>query len=267
MNVVLTIAGSDSGGGAGIQADLKTFEAFGLFGTSAITAVTAQNTLGVRGVWEIPVEGVIAQIDAVLDDFPVRAIKIGMLASLPIVQGVAARLARLEQTIPVVLDPVMVATSGDRLLQPEAIESLRSDLLPIATIITPNLAEGRLLAGCDGGPEEVVSRLLDNRTAAVLLTGGDEPERGGGGELMTVDYLGMRDESGAVGIRRLSAPAIETSSTHGTGCTLSSAIAASIATGDSLRNAVVRGREYVRRGLERAPGLGKGHGPLRHSAV
>lgn len=267
MNVVLTIAGSDSGGGAGIQADLKTFEAFGLFGTSAITAITAQNTLGVHGVWEIPVEGVIAQIDAVLDDFPVGAIKLGMLANRQIVRGVASRLRRLDGRIPIVLDPVMVATSGDRLLEPGAVDSLRSDLLPIATIITPNRAEGRLLSDSDAPPKEVVGRLLQSGAGAVLLTGGDAPEQDPDGGSIIVDFLGIGDPASEEAVRRLAAPAIETAGTHGTGCTLSSAVAASLALGDTLPDAVDRAREYVRRGLERAPGLGRGRGPLRHSAV
>lgn len=259
MNVVLTIAGSDSGGGAGIQADLKTFEAFGCFGTSAITAVTAQNTRGVTGVWELPAAAVIAQIDAVLEDFDVAAIKIGMLANESIVRAVAERLARLSRPIPIVLDPVMVATSGDRLLAGGAVEALRDDLMPLALLATPNRAEAELLAEHTGEAVAVLERLAGATPGAILLTGGDEPMTDEAGRQWIVDYLRMEREIVPLRSRR-----VDTDQTHGTGCTLSSAIAAGLADGAPLREAIATARDYVADGLRRAPGLGRGRGPLRH---
>ncbi len=264
MIPVMTIAGSDSGGGAGIQADLKTFEAHGLFGTSVITAVTAQNTLGVNSVLILPPSVVTAQIDAILDDFEIRAIKIGMLASLEIVLAVAETLRTRAISIPIVLDPVMVATSGDRLLTPESVGAIRTELIPLATVITPNHAEASVI--CEALPERVaplgsrlkmVELLLTLGSEAVLLTGGDSS-----GDRI-VDWYG---EKGGV-IERFEGTRIVSSNTHGTGCTLSSSIAARIALGSTVRDAVSGAREYVRRAIEEAPDLGDGHGPLRHKVA
>lgn len=264
MISILTIAGSDSGGGAGIQADLKTFEAHGLFGTSAITAVTAQNTLGVRSVWEVPASEVTAQIDAVLEDFEISAIKIGMLASQKIVLAVAERLVRLERPIPIVLDPVMVSTSGDRLLTSESVETMRRYLIPLATVITPNRAEASVI--CEARPETSPDQdsitsmgevILSLGAGGVLITGGDST-----GDMVT-DYFGVRTGEW----EKFEDLRIESTSTHGTGCTLSSAIAARIALGDSLRDAIVGARGYVRRAIAEAPQIGQGNGPIRHDVA
>ncbi len=262
MTVALTIAGSDSGGGAGIQADLKTFEAHGVFGASAITSVTAQNTRGVRGVYDIPIEGIAAQINAVLDDFPVAAVKIGMLSSREIVAAVADLLRRRCVGVPVVLDPVMVATSGDRLLRGDAVAAIVEELMPLATLVTPNVAEAALLAGApvegEGETESVALRIRELGAAAVLVKGGDL-RRDGGMPPEAADFLLDGGEGSW-----LRAPFIPVSSTHGTGCTLSSAIAANLALGYPLAEAVRRAKDYVHAAIAAAPGLGAGHGPLRH---
>ena len=255
MIAVLTIAGSDSGGGAGIQADLKTFAAFGLFGTSAITAVTAQNTLGVSAIYELPPEIVAAQIDAVVSDLRPQAVKVGMLASAAIVEVVAAaiRRHRLQQ---VVIDPVMVAKSGDRLLRPEAVEALGRSLLPLATILTPNLPEAEVLMG------RPVSSLAEQEAAArdiAALGPQAVVVKGGHREGEPVDVLFAAD-----GIRRYTAARVATTSTHGTGCTFSSAIAANLALGLPLPEAVDAAKRYLTGAIRHAPGLGSGHGPVDH---
>lgn len=265
MYTALTIAGSDSGGGAGIQADLKTFEAHGVFGTSAITSVTAQNTLGVSGVWDLPPEAVLAQIAAVLDDFPVAAIKIGMLSNAPISMAVADILAERAGEIPIVLDPVMVATSGDRLLRDDAVRVLTERLLPLATLLTPNVAEAEVLCGFRPDDrvqmEEAARHLLQLGAQSVLVKGGDRKEYDAEGKRLAVDLLYDGGES-----MFFTEEFVESRNTHGTGCTLSSAIAANLAVGRTLRDAVERAKQYVTRGIRYAPGLGGGNGPLLHNS-
>lgn len=257
--IAVTIAGSDSGGGAGIQADLKTFSALGVYGASVITALTAQNTLGVTGIHDVPPEFVAAQMDAVFSDLAVDAVKIGMLSRPEVIETVASGLDR-HRLSAVVLDPVMVAASGDRLLVPEAVDSLRRLLLPRALLITPNLPEAAALL--DASPAHNVAearaqatRLLAFGPKAVLVKGG----HGEGPE--SVDVL--LDAEGFVELR---APRVATRNTHGTGCTLSSAIAAGLAKGLSLREAVEAAKAYLTRAIGRADDLaiGRGHGPVHH---
>ncbi len=253
MRTALTIAGSDSGGGAGIQADLRTFQAHGVFGTSAITAVTAQNTLGVRAVQALDPAVVAAQIDAVAEDFTLSAVKIGMLANAEIVRIVAAALDR-HRLQPVVLDPVMIAKGGDALLAPEAVTALRSELIARATIVTPNLSEAEALTGhritTVATMREAAADLLRAGARAVVIKGGhlDGP---------AIDLF-----ADAHSMHELSAPRLATAHTHGTGCTFASAIAARLALGDDLLAAVRAAKTYVHRAIELAPGLGHGHGPL-----
>jgi hydroxymethylpyrimidine/phosphomethylpyrimidine kinase len=258
---LLTIAGSDSGGGAGIQADLKTFAAHGAYGMSVIAALTAQNTREVRAVHEIPPEMVAAQIDAVLEDIGADAVKIGMLSSAAIVRAVADRLrAHLGGTrVPVVLDPVMIAKSGARLLREDAVEALRTDLLPLATLVTPNTLELEALTGLATGTEEerlAAARALAARGHAVLAKGGHAE----GDEV--VDLLVARDG----GVHRFAHPRLHTPSTHGTGCTLSSAIAARLGAGEELPRAVEGAIAYLSGALAAAYPVGKGggHGPVDH---
>ncbi len=254
--VALTIAGSDSGGGAGIQADLKTFHAYGVFGTSAITAVTVQNTLGVYGVHTIPPEVVRAQIRAVVSDLHPRACKTGMLGTAEMVETVAAAVADAKLDL-FVLDPVMVATSGDRLLDEGAERAIVTRLMPLATIITPNLGEAAILSGLSVGTVaemEAAARHLTLLGAnGVLLKGGHLD-----GDTV-VDVLVIGDRCHAY-----QRPRIDTRHTHGTGCTLSAAITAGLALGASLREAVESALDYVYRAIATSPNLGQGSGPLNH---
>ncbi len=254
--VALTIAGSDSGGGAGIQADLKTFHQWRVFGTSALTAVTAQNTLGVQAVQALPASLVEAQIRSVTADFPVAAVKSGMLATREIVEAVAGVL-RDRQLTGYVLDPVMVATSGDRLLAPEAAESIQRDLLPLAAIVTPNWPEARLLTGVRRndlkGMEEAARILLDAGAGAVLIKGGHLA----GSEVVDL-YLDAHSR------RELRGKRTATRHTHGTGCTLGAAIAAGLAAGTGVEDAVTAAVAWVRAAIASAPGLGAGSGPVDH---
>jgi hydroxymethylpyrimidine/phosphomethylpyrimidine kinase len=250
MPTALTIAGSDSGAGAGIQADLKTFAAHGAFGMSAITALTAQNTRGVRAVHEVPPEVVAAQIDAVFEDIGVDAVKIGMLASAPIVRAVAGCLRRWKPGR-VVLDPVMVAKSGDALLRDDAVEAVLEELVPLCTIVTPNLPELERMTGLPAGLE--AAEALAKRGPAVLAKGGHAE----GAEV--VDVLVMRGE-----VYEFRHPRLSTSSTHGTGCTLSSAIAARLGRGEDLPRAVSGAIEYLQGAMKAAYPLGSGHGPVDH---
>lgn len=256
--VALTIAGSDSGGGAGIQADLKTFAAHGVYGLSAVTAVTAQNTLAVTGVQEIEPELVSAQIAAVVSDFPVVAAKTGMLSSSAIIEAVARAVA--DHGLRVVVDPVMVAKSGDRLLRPDAVDALRAELLPQAALLTPNLPEASDLTGLRVENEEAMraagERLLGMGVPAVLVKGGHLE----GDEIVDLFVDGNR----TVAFR---GPRIATRATHGTGCTLSAAVAANLARGRGLLEAVERAREYLQTAMLRAVPLGRGHGPLGHLAT
>jgi hydroxymethylpyrimidine/phosphomethylpyrimidine kinase len=249
--VALTIAGSDSGGGAGIQADLKTFEAFGVFGTSALTAVTAQNTTGVYGVT--------AQIRVVASDLRPAACKSGMLADAPTIQAVADALAEwgIERYV---LDPVMVAASGDSLLDPDAVGSLRSALLPLASLVTPNLDEASILADLpvrtEADMRAAARRLVDAGCQAVLIKGGHLE----GDEVVDLLFDGS-------GWREWRAHKLPVGNAHGTGCTLSAAITAGLAWGRDLDDAVDRALSYTRRAIATAPGLGAGSTPLNHRTV
>jgi hydroxymethylpyrimidine/phosphomethylpyrimidine kinase len=256
MQIALTIAGSDSGGGAGIQADLKTFQQFGVYGTSVIVALTAQNTRGVRSVHLVPPAMVRDQLAALAEDLPPAALKTGMLASAALVQQVADAVRGYGWTR-VVVDPVMVATSGDRLLDPAAEGVIRSRLLPLAALVTPNLDEAAILSELVVDDVESMERagrrILESGAAAVLITGGHLP-----GETL-VDVLVTGKD-----VRHFSHPRVPTSSTHGTGCTLSAAITAGLAVGRDLEAAVSDALDFVHRALRAAPGLGGGHGPLNH---
>lgn len=256
--IALTIAGSDSSGGAGIQADLKTFSALGVYGASALTAVTAQNTLGVQGVEVLAAAFVLAQITSVLSDLDVRAIKTGMLATAEIVTLVADRLRLVP--IPVVVDPVMVATSGDSLLSLDAIVAVRTRLLPIAALVTPNLPEAARLLEVGEADDEAAMRgqaeaLVGLGCRAVLLKGG----HGTGAEAVDVLFDGHT-------MTRLARPRLQTRNTHGTGCTLSAAIAAGLAHGLPLAVAVAQAKDYLWSALAAADQLtvGRGHGPVNH---
>lgn len=259
----LTIAGSDSSGGAGIQADLKTFAAHGVYGMSVVTAVTAQNTRRVTAVEELPAAVVSAQIDAVFEDIGVDAVKIGMLSSAAIVRAVAAGLERWRPAR-VVLDPVMVAKSGDPLLRDEAVEALAEELLPLATLVTPNLPEAERLTGTATAGEEdrvrAAHRLIAMGPEAALIKGGH-----GVGEEVT-DLLVCREGVGDEPREplRFTHPRIDTTSTHGTGCTLSSAIAARLARGEELQAAVGGAIRYLHGAIRTAFPLGGGHGPVNH---
>ncbi len=251
----MTIAGSDSGGGAGIQADLKTFAALGVYGTSAITAITAQNTLRVTGVLEVPPKMVAEQIDAIMSDIGTDAVKTGMLSSSPIISVVAAKVRehRLDR---LVVDPVMVAKGGDRLLQKEAVQALRSELIPLAMVVTPNVGEAEVITGLS------VKSLADARKAAraiVNMGARSVVVKGGHLEGPAVDtfFDGQK-------FREYISPRIETTNTHGTGCTFASAIAAGLAKGLSLEEAIAQAKAYVTEAIKRSFAVGQGHGPLNH---
>lgn len=258
--IALTIAGSDSSGGAGIQADLKTFAACGAYGASVITALTAQNTRGVSGIHDVPVDFVTAQIDAVFSDLDVAAVKVGMVSQNATIEAIVDGLARWSPKH-IVVDPVMVATSGARLLSPDAIELVRTKLIPNAHVITPNLPEaGALLDEGVASDERAIAdqgqRLLALGCQAVLVKGG----HGEGTE--SIDYLFRK--SGPVA--RFAAPRIATTNTHGTGCSLSSAIAAGLAHGRSLEDSVREAKAFVSAAIAAADRLsvGRGHGPIHH---
>ena len=254
---VLIVAGSDSGGGAGIQADIKTVTALGGFAMTAVTALTAQNTLGVHGIHAVDDQFIAQQMDVVLDDLGADAVKTGMLHASTVIETVVAALAN-RGSLPLVVDPVMVAKGGASLLEDEAVASLRDALLPVATVITPNLPEAGVLLGRAVATADDMAGaardLLALGPGAVLLKGGHLP----GDEV--VDLLATRD--GATETWR--SPRIDTPHTHGTGCTLASALATGIAQGLSLKNAVARARAYTLEAIRTAPGYGGGHGPLNH---
>ena len=259
MPIALTIAGSDSSGGAGIQADLKTFAAFGVYGASVVTALTAQNTRGVTGIHLVPADFVTAQIDAVFSDLAVNAVKIGMVAQVATIDAIVAGLTQWSPKH-VVLDPVMVATSGDRLLATDAVEALRTKLIPRASLITPNLPEAAALldepvALSEAAIESQGKRLLAMGCQAVLIKGG----HGQGTE--SIDYL-----IGGNGIIALAAPRIATRNTHGTGCSLSSAVAAGLAKGEDMETAVRNAKVWVSAAIAAADRLdvGHGNGPIHH---
>lgn len=257
MRTALTIAGSDSGGGAGIQADLKTFAAFGVFGTSAITALTAQNTVAVTGVHVAPAAFVVAQIDAVVGDLGCDAVKTGMLATAEIVEAVAAAVAR--HGLPnVVVDPVMVAKSGDHLLAREAVDAVRRVLVPLATVVTPNVPEAEVLTGT---PIRTLAEAVDAGRA--LVAAGARAVVVKGGHLDRDDIVDVLvDAAGAV--TRIEGPRVPGVHTHGTGCTFASAIAARLALGDGLDAAVRAAQAYVREAMRAGVPLGAGHRPLDH---
>jgi len=258
--VALTVAGSDSGGGAGIQADLKTFSALGVYGASVVTALTAQNTQGVRAIHDVPAKFIAEQLEAVLDDMPVAAVKIGMLSQPEVIAVVADTLRRykVEQ---VVLDPVMVATSGDPLLVDEAVDALRSELMPLVRLITPNLPEASVLLGLTGhaeSPAEMQSQadqLIALGAEAVLLKGGHLKGDS------SADLLMLKGDALWLPSQR-----IATANTHGTGCTLSSATAAGLAKGHDLALSVTEAKAYITEAIAAADQLnvGRGHGPVHH---
>jgi hydroxymethylpyrimidine/phosphomethylpyrimidine kinase len=257
--IALTIAGSDSSGGAGVQADLKTFSALGVYGASVITALTAQNTIGVSGIHQVPADFVTAQIDAVFSDLDVNAVKIGMVAQRATIDAIVAGLMRWSPKH-IVLDPVMVATSGDHLLAADAVATLRTKLIPCASLITPNLPEAAVLLeeAVATGEAAIASqgaRLLAMGCRAVLIKGG----HGQGSE--SIDYL-----FGGGGTIALSAPRVATKNTHGTGCSLSSAIAAHLAKGENLETAVHHAKAWISAAIAAADRLdvGRGHGPIHH---
>lgn len=256
IKTAMTIAGSDSGGGAGIQADLKTFAAHGVFGTSAITAITAQNTVGVTAVQAMPADLVIAQMEAVAADIHVHATKIGMLATVAIVEAVAAAIAELELPL-VVVDPVMVAKSGDSLLDEDAVTALRDQLLPRALVVTPNIPEAEALSGVAirslADAREAAKRILHFGASAVVVKGGHAP----GADLVDLLFDGHE-------FHEFRTQRIDTRNTHGTGCTFASAVAARLALGESLVSAVAGAQAYVAGAIQHALAIGHGHGPLDH---
>ena len=255
---VLIIAGSDSGGGAGIQADIKTVTALGAYAATAVTAITVQNTLGVTGIHTIPAATVSAQIRAVLSDIGADAIKTGMLASGELIDTVFSLLKREAPNIPLIVDPVMVAKGGASLIDKDSIHAMKARLLTRATLITPNLPEAEALTGRKIATIEAMRAamkpLLDLGAKAVLLKGGHLP-----GDMVVDIYAGPD------GTQEWSDTRIDTRHTHGTGCTLASAIATGFAQGLNAVDSIARARAYVRRAMETAPGLGAGHGPLNHA--
>jgi hydroxymethylpyrimidine/phosphomethylpyrimidine kinase len=256
MQIALTIAGSDPSGGAGIQADLKTFAAFGVYGVSAITAITVQNTMGVEGVAPLSADLVTAQIEAIAGDLTLHATKTGMLATAAIVEAVAAAIEQLDLPL-VVVDPVLVSSNGERLLDEDGVGALCAELLPRARVVTPNIPEAEVLSGVRiVSPEtgrEAARRLRDMGPRAVIITGGH------GGGTAIVDLLLDGDE-----YHEFHTPRVETRNTHGTGCTFASAIAAGLALGHALPDAVEAAQRYVVGALAHAPSIGRGRGPLDH---
>ena len=254
----LTIAGSDSGGGAGIQADLKTFAALGVFGTSAITAITAQNTLGVTAVAEVPLEVISDQIDAVVTDIGADAVKTGMLSSAAIVDCVAESIEKHELE-PLVVDPVMVAATGAQLLQDDAVESVKQRLIPLATVVTPNVPEAEVLTGIEIDSVEDMElaggELVMMGAVAAVVKGGHLDDGSG----RVNDVLVTRD-----GVKRITSLRIDTTSNHGTGCTFASAIAAHLAHGLDLSQSVDLAQRFVWNAMANAEPIGGGHGPLNH---
>ena len=254
---VLVVAGSDSGGGAGIQADVKTVTALGGYAATAITALTAQNTVGVQGISEVAPDFVAQQMESVLSDIGADCIKTGMLHNAAVIEAVMDCYERLAPETPLVVDPVMVAKSGDALLEPEASQAFKARLILRATVLTPNLPEAEFLTGLTiASPEamvEAAAMLVTLGPSAILLKGGH------------LDHPSVHDVLvSADGIEIFESPRIATVHTHGTGCTLASAIATGIAGGLGVRDSVVRARAYVAEAIATAPGLGRGHGPLNH---
>jgi hydroxymethylpyrimidine/phosphomethylpyrimidine kinase len=256
MKTALTIAGSDSGGGAGIQADIKTFAALGVYGTSAITAVTAQNTLGVTGFVTLPSDIIVAQMEAVASDIGVDAVKTGMLATAAIVEAVSAAISDLD--LPhVVVDPVMVAKSGDRLLEDEAVSAIRTELLRRAFVVTPNAPEAEILAGIQvrtpADAREAARRILKLGPSAVLVKGGHLE----GDEIVDILYDGQR-------FTEMRGPRLESRNSHGSGCTFAAALTANLALGQPLVEAARLAREYVVGAIRHGLPIGRGRGPMDH---
>lgn len=255
---VLIIAGSDSGGGAGIQADIKTVTMLGGYAMTAVTAITAQNTIGVQGVWPVAIEAVTAQIRSCLSDIGADAIKTGMLGTAHLVERVAETLDTLARETPRIVDPVMVATSGDALVDEKAVSAIASLMVPGAALVTPNAPEAERLTGkaVDGvnGQRRAAERLLEQGAKAALVKGGHIPGK------VVIDVLQTEH-----GEWIFESDRVDTVSTHGTGCTLASACAALVAQGIALPDAVDEARQYLLQALKQAPGLGKGHGPVAHN--
>ena len=251
----MTIAGSDSGGGAGIQADLKTFAALGVYGTVTLTAITAQNTIGVTGVHEIPTDMIVAQMDAVMGDIGADAVKTGMLSSQEIVEVVAAQVAK-HGIRSLVVDPVMVAKSGDALLRDDAVNAVCTKLVPLAAVVTPNIPEAEALTGTtiesDDDVREAARRIVSMGARTVVVKGGHRE-----GPAADVLYDGSE-------FQVFTAPRINTVNTHGTGCTFASAVAAGLAQGKSVEEAVGQAKEYVTKAIRASFPIGQGHGPLNH---
>ena len=251
----MTIAGSDSGGGAGIQADLKTFAALGVYGTVTLTAITAQNTVGVSGVHEIPTDMIVAQMDAVMSDIGADAVKTGMLSSQEIVEVVAAQVAK-HGIRSLVVDPVMVAKSGDALLRDDAVNAVCTKLVPLAAVVTPNIPEAEALTGTtiesDDDVREAARRIIGMGARSVVVKGGHRE-----GPAVDVLYDGSE-------FREFTAPRIDTVNTHGTGCTFASAVAAGLAQGRSVEEAVGQAKDYVTEAIRTSFPIGQGHGPLNH---
>lgn len=260
VNVALTIAGSDSGGGAGIQADLKTFQELEVFGTSAITAITAQNTQGVHGVHPIPAESVEAQIRAVLDDFDVKACKTGMLFSAEIITAVSNTLKDYPP-IPLVIDPVMIAKGGQSLLMDEAIQAMKELLIPQAAIVTPNIPEAEVLTGLKIVTDEDVQKaaqiILDLGAKAVVMKGGHRND-----VLEAKDYFIDYDDQSFT----MTTPWVHTKDTHGTGCTFAAAIAGFLAKDCAVPDAVAEAKQFIQAAIENGLRIGSGHGPTNHWA-
>lgn len=259
-NTVLTIAGSDSGGGAGIQADIKAISAMGCYAASAITAITVQNTLGVQAVHPVPLDILRGQIDAVLSDIGADAIKIGMLHSSEVVNLVAEMIEKY-QIRNIVLDPVMVSTSGHRLIEEDAVEVIKTRLMPLARVITPNVPEAEILAGCKiAGEDEfeaIARKLSDNGNVSVLMKAGHLS-----GDSLVDYFYNAEDDT----ITKLQSKRVQTRNTHGTGCTLSSAFAASLAKGENLTDAAISAKRYIEQAIISGAEyeIGKGHGPVNH---
>lgn len=257
IRTALTIAGSDSGGGAGLQADIKAFQANGVYGMSVVTAITAQNSRGVQAAYDLPAEIITAQIDAVAEDFVIHAAKTGMLSSASIIDTVADGIER-HKLGPVVVDPVMVATSGDLLLNPNAVGALKTRMLSLADLLTPNIHEAEVLAGFPVATLDDARRaaeaILSLGPKAVLVKGGHLK-----GEVDAVDVL--VDSAGETLFR---AERIHTKNTHGTGCTFASAIAANLAKGHDLRDAIQRAKAYLTEAIRHSLSIGQGHGPVNH---
>lgn len=258
MNIVMTIAGSDSGGGAGIQADLKTFQELGVFGTTAITALTAQNTLGVEGIFPTTPDFVQQQIDVIFEDLPVKAVKTGMLFSAEIIEAVVESLRNKD--VQLVIDPVMIAKGGASLLQNEAMEALKTKLLPLATVITPNIPEAEVISGLkiqnDEDLEIAAKRILTMGVSCVVMKGGHLE-----GDLAT-DTVFFSDGTKFA----LQSERIITKQTHGTGCTFSAALTAFLGQGRSLRDSIMEAKKFVQLAIENPLNIGHGNGPTNHFA-